>query len=481
MSQGTENKNTGSFYTPEWCADILLEMSGFSSLSPDVKLSSRVIDPACGDGAILVRIVDSSLSEFSTAGVGKDDMKAWVENNVYGFELDSIEAEKSAENIAAACKRYGISLVPNDIHIIVGDALSTYKEHVGKFDYAIGNPPYVRIHNLDEKPESPYIEGMCDLYYAFYDIGQQLLTSGGKLCFISPSSWMTSKSGAPMRKDLESRRCIENILNFGHYQVFDNATTYTSITVLGTSASDEIGIWEFNEEERTVHKTCSAPSESFWCGGNFYPSDVSDIAEILEFDVDAGSSDIVVRNGYATLCDKAYLVDADDDVDGCVIDVVKASRGTTQKMVYPYDDRGYLIPEAEMKSRFPRTYAQLASWKDKLLARNKVEPGRWWGFGRSQGICDTYKDKVTVQAIVRPDREIVTAPAPAGTGVYGGIYVLGIPESMLREALADEAFLKYVIALSKYKSGEYYTFSGKELQRYLRWREENSQESACSQ
>lgn len=470
MSSGTENKSTGSFYTPEWCVDLLLEMSGFSSLPSERKLSAKIIDPACGDGSILRRTVESSLSEFAEDGVGTDLMESWVRNNIVGIELDPDEARKCRKNLIAACSSYGISIPEDELRIVTGDAFEEYIRLRGSFDYVIGNPPYVRIHNLDEKPPSTYITGMCDLYYAFFDIGQQLLADGGKLCYIAPSSWMTNEAASAMRRDLEDKGTIRSILDFGHYQVFDNATTYTAIVVIGTDRALGIDVWKFDESGGAGSLSMPGTSlENLWCRGKFYPHGTSSIQAILDGKWDEMDSPIKVRNGYATLCDKAYVVSGDEEIDGYVIDVVKASRGKRGRIIYPYDDEGNLIPIDEIRQTVPKTYERLRSWKEKLLARNKVDTSKWWGYGRSQGIVDTYADKVTAQSIVQPGRAVVTTEAPAGCGVYSGLYVLGMSRQDIDSALADPAFMEYVRALAKYKSGGYYTFSGKELQRYLRW------------
>ncbi|MEJ3568453.1 Eco57I restriction-modification methylase domain-containing protein [Ureaplasma parvum] len=61
-------------------------------------------------------------------------------------------------------------------------------------DFVIGNPPYVRIHNLIKEPNliKNYLfsnKGMTDLYIIFYEIGIKMLNKNGILCYITPSSF----------------------------------------------------------------------------------------------------------------------------------------------------------------------------------------------------------------------------------------------------------------------------------------------------
>ena len=49
----------------------------------------------------------------------------------------------------------------------------------GQMDFVVGNPPYVRVHNLeedyDEVKSFRFAEGgMTDLYLAFYELGLRL-------------------------------------------------------------------------------------------------------------------------------------------------------------------------------------------------------------------------------------------------------------------------------------------------------------------
>lgn len=83
-------------------------------------------------------------------------------------------------------------------------------------DYVIGNPPYVRVHNLDDnvldiRSFSFGTSGMIDLYIIFYEIGLNMLNSNGILVYITPSSSFTSIAGSPMRKYLNKNNVLESV------------------------------------------------------------------------------------------------------------------------------------------------------------------------------------------------------------------------------------------------------------------------------
>ena len=70
--------------------------------------------------------------------------------------------EKTFERIGVYCN------FPN---IINANTLDVYQNYISKFDLIIGNPPYVRIHNMDSETKNEFSfskKGMTDLYLIFY-------------------------------------------------------------------------------------------------------------------------------------------------------------------------------------------------------------------------------------------------------------------------------------------------------------------------
>lgn len=449
---GTGDKGTGSFYTPRWMAEVLCGLAGY-----DGTPSLHVIDPACGDGAIL----DEAVRLAASSGASASDLVA----HVHGIELDPAEAARCRESMSAAASEYGLAVPSGSWDVVCGDAMSEWRRYAGAMDRVIGNPPYVRIHNLPDIPDSPYVSGMTDLYYAFADVGQRMLSRrrGSNMTYIMPSSWMTSSAGGPMRHDLEERGVLSGICDLGHLQVFENATAYTCLIRVGAEPSEEVSVWSLSGG-RLVPEA-SVRQRDAWSHG--YPvlsdADRGVVGSVLS----CAPGRVRVRNGYATLANSTYLVGA-----GCgyryVIDVVKGATCERQRMIYPYDRGGRLIGIGEIRDTDPGLYDYLIGHEDGLRRRSKVPDASWWGYGRSQGIADTYADKVAVQSIVRD--AVRTADAPAGTGVYSGIYVLGASRDEVASALSDGDYMRWLRFLRHYKSGGYYSASSRELERYLDWK-----------
>jgi hypothetical protein len=107
----------------------------------------------------------------------------------------------------------------------------------GGFDVVLGNPPYVRMERL--KAIKPYLElhyavasDRADLYGYFYELGLRLLKPGGRLGYISSSTFFKTGSGEPLRRHLLDHARIRTLVDFGDIQVFEGVTTYPAIVVL---------------------------------------------------------------------------------------------------------------------------------------------------------------------------------------------------------------------------------------------------------
>jgi hypothetical protein len=116
----------------------------------------------------------------------------------------------------------------------------------GGFDIVLGNPPYVRMETI--KPFKPYLEkhyavasDRADLYAYFYEKGVEVLRPGGRLGYISSSTFFRTGSGEPLRHYLRTRTEIESVVDFGDLQIFEGVTTYPAIVTMRRAASFDAG------------------------------------------------------------------------------------------------------------------------------------------------------------------------------------------------------------------------------------------------
>jgi hypothetical protein len=120
------------------------------------------------------------------------------------------------------------------------------KGKFGGFDVVIGNPPYIRQEELEPafkkylKAEFVTASGIADLYVYFYELGLELLAPNGELSFITNNKWLRAGYGNGLRKHLLSSELeIIELIDFGDFQIFAEATTYPNILSVRKSAQSE--------------------------------------------------------------------------------------------------------------------------------------------------------------------------------------------------------------------------------------------------
>ena len=464
----SSKKNHGRVYTPHFLVKIILD---FGKYHTSEILQKHVIDNSCGDGAFLKEIVNRYCEEYLQVYKNLSILKHHLSTYIHGIELDENESKKCRQNLDLVVERYGITNVNWDIQ----NANTLYvTDYDNKMDYVFGNPPYVRVHNLNQSYDNVKKfdfadKGMTDLYLVFFEIGLKMLNDAGILCLITPSSWINSKAGLSFRKYIVLNNCITGVVDLGHLQPF-NATTYTMISRLDKSTPngyiEYYSLDSLDASPRYISRINLSDvilNNQFVIANN---DEIKMLKDIMSFSFDKRA---VVKNGFATLADSVFI--GNFDFDEYVIDVIKASTGMWKKCIYPYDENGKPINIEQLKDT--QTYKYLLKNKDVLTKTSKdlTNTNSWFLYGRTQAINDVSKPKYAINSIIKDIESIKLNYVGSGKGVYSGLYILTNEEfDLIKSIVCCEEFIKYIKALRKYKSGGYYTFSSKELEAYINYK-----------
>lgn len=124
----------------------------------------------------------------------------------------------------------------------------------GGFDVVIGNPPYVRPHNIAPnvkdifwKHYSTFV-GKSDLYCCFIEKAFSLLKKGGQFGNIVSNGWLRLDSFESLRKALLLNTSINKVVDFTDY-VFSNANVKTCIL-----------FWEMGKKQENKIKVTLCPA-----------------------------------------------------------------------------------------------------------------------------------------------------------------------------------------------------------------------------
>ncbi|MEY3446902.1 MAG: hypothetical protein RIR45_1657, partial [Pseudomonadota bacterium] len=240
-------------------------------------ITLKVCDPACGSGAFLVAAFDVLLMEYNNVNeqiaaiTGSLEVfnadKEILNSNLFGVDLNAESIEITKLSLWLKTAKHGKPLESLEANLRVGNSLvsiadgglefdakafdwtAAFPDIVarGGFDVIVGNPPYVRMERL--KAFKPYLEkryavasDRADLYCYFFELALRLLrngNSGGRIGFISSSTFFKTGSGQPLRAYLMQHAQIETVVDFGDLQVFEGVTTYPAIVVARRSGAPD--------------------------------------------------------------------------------------------------------------------------------------------------------------------------------------------------------------------------------------------------
>ena len=183
----------------------------------------RVLDPAVGDGELLVSLLQRISSQHGCA----------IE--AHGFETDPKALERASARLEQRFPCVRQHLV-NDNFLEYVLQRHDSDEHCGllwskpaiDYDLIIANPPYVRTQILGAAQAQLLskqfgLSGRVDLYYAFILGMARVLSSNGTAGIIVSNRFMTTKSGATVRKAILDLFTLQHAWDLGDTRLFDAA------------------------------------------------------------------------------------------------------------------------------------------------------------------------------------------------------------------------------------------------------------------
>ena len=474
-------------FTPEHVVYTMFEELEYKD---DKVRKKHVIDNSCGNGAILKLIVRKYITTCILCGLSKEETVSELETYIHGIEIDENLYNQTIKKLDNIAKEYSLGNVKWDI--VCGDAMYIHT-YDNKMDYVIGNPPYCNIHDIPEEKRD-YVKqykfangGMTDMYLVFFEIGINMLNENGKLAYITPNSWLTSTAGTNFRKYLKDSKTLIEIYQYGHYKVFEKANTYTCITLLSkTSKTNNVFICQRYIEnpdilvQTTTIKVSMENLDECMIDGKIYLTDQNTLNTLKKINevtnkIKKNKNRIRVKNGFATLNDKLFIIDEyHNKRNANILRVCKASNREKHYFFYPYDENGKPMKLSEIDS-------ELVNFMKKKAIELKVDINKpnWYLYGRTQALNDVKYDKLSINNLIRHNDDVkiqfLGSDNKKQFGVYSGYYIPIYNKDIENKVMSimtngfSKDFVEYIKAVGKYKNGGYYTFSSKELEMWLNY------------
>ena len=321
--EASKRKKEGIYYTPEYITDYICRNTIIPYLSKnnaattveelidehkdnfevlEKKLKDlRILDPACGSGAFLIKAVDVLLEihkalieakavqgKYEKRVLGKrgqeeryhsfskyydeDEARKIIEDNIYGVDIneESVEITKLSLYLKIAREKKKLLDLSKNIKCgnsliddpeVAGDKAFNWKKEFpellnqGGFEIIIGNPPYIPTETMSNQEKSEYLkkfnclERKYDSSIVFILNSLKLLNDSGYLSFISSVTWHTGENYIKFRKFLIEHYGIEYLINLP-FDVFEDAYVDTGIYVLSTKKKQIIKGCQFDKKFR---------------------------------------------------------------------------------------------------------------------------------------------------------------------------------------------------------------------------------------
>ncbi|MBO5465196.1 MAG: N-6 DNA methylase [Alistipes sp.] len=472
----TESKTYGRVYTPKFLVELILDKTGYNSYEGII--GKHIIDNSCGDGAFLMEIV-SRYCTFFSGSVG--ELANHLQTYIHGIEIDETEQKKCIANLDKIACKYGIGDVKWDI--MCADTLSV-SMYNSQMDYVVGNPPYVRVHNLDSSYDNVKSYkfangGMTDLYLVFFEIGFNMLKPDGQLCYITPSSWLSSLAADNMRRYILKSQSLMSLIDLEHYQAFDKITTYTLISHFKKSHNKStFDYYTYCGENKNCEFVENLDLQDIYIDSCFYLGRRRDLLRLRNIKTRKSPKYVSVKNGFATLADAVFIGDNVPE-SPITIRAIKGSTGKWYKCLFPYDEKGKPLTEDEIFEN-EDVKCHLLAHKDDLLKGRKEYSG-WYLYGRTQALSDVYRQKLSINSLVRTKNDLKLVELMSGEGIYSGLYVIAninVIWQDIKNVIASDEFIEYVKLLKKYKSGGYYTYSSKDVEQFINYYLANNEKTS---
>ena len=350
-------------------------------------ISEKICEPSVGKGAFVFNL----LEYFIKQGHSVKELISFVENNLYCYETN----KDIIEDFKSILTNYFEIYLYNDKIDMKNIYNTDFLKSKNVYDVSFGNPPYIRIQNLDKiyleslkKNFDSISTGNVDIYYAFLE---KCLKESKRMGFIVPNSFFKNKSGKKLRTILSDR--IDYIYDYGTYKVWNKVSTYTCILTCREQNINEL-LYE------SVKKNINITKEDL----NEHKIWIFDTQKKRGNKLD--DMIISISGGLATLKDNIYKIDSFDDnycyKDGFKIEkelCAKCVKATKTKdynynyIIYPYIFSD-IIKEEVLIEKFPLGYKYLLSKKMDLSKRDKGKTEKyatWYAYGRKQGLLKKYQ------------------------------------------------------------------------------------------
>ena len=339
-------KNRGQFFTTrDRVLDVLVSL---------INNNGTILEPSAGQGHIIKHIEKK------------------LNRDVVGVEIDENKIKDKV------CESN-----------IINDNFFNFLKTNDKFDTVIGNPPFVKLKNvelntIDLLPEQIRANG--NLYYFFIKYCANLLNNNGELIFIVPKEWLYNVSSQFVRDFLSENGGFTDFIDCGEEKLFDDADVPAlCIFRYQKGHKGDMKYYEtidkYHENKFTTKKVIITNVITF-STERYEGKKISDYFEI--------------KVGLVTGAEKVFKIDENETFDDeYMIGMVGTDKIKTK---YLFLDN---INDFELLPNNLKNYLNLN--KKKLINRRikKFDNTNWWHYGALRNISSMNSDRRRIYGLMK--------------------------------------------------------------------------------
>lgn len=435
-------------FSPEDAVDLLLAHAGYQNNLCEKK----VLENSFGDGNILVGVITKYIKQGKEKGLSAAQINAGLSKNIYGYEIDESLYHSCIIRLNKLAVEAGIGIV-DWRNLLLGDYLSA--DCKCKFDFIIGNPPYIDYRSIDallrDSLKERFIsckEGKFDFCYPFIEKSIADLADGGRMAMLIPTNIYKNKFARNLRNIIKDG--LISITTFPSKKLFKpSVLTSSSILVYEKGTKKDSFLYSDDTNGISYRMNSSDLSDEKW----IFSSKVPIIGNAATKFGDWFSVSMVV----ATLYNKAFIVtegiakteNLEEELIRPAMSPHSMKYSMCEQIIFPYlyDETEKLvrISENDFPVRYPNVTRHLLKFEDKLKNRKSDRNTHWFEYGRSQAITHMNQKKLVISTIISGSVKVYKVDKT--TIPYAGIMIAQkTDDHNLEEAekiLTSKLFLEY--------------------------------------